>query len=108
MSNVQIIGQKIRHYRKLHSLTQKDLAAKIGVTHQYIASIEHRARGISLDKLVDICNYFNVRLADMIPLNPQDDTDTKNRLINEIVGALSTWDASQLRSLKAMICSIRG
>ena len=108
MGNMQIIGQKIKQYRKMNSLTQKELAAEIGVTHQYIASIEQGLRGISLDKLVALCKFFNVSMADMMPLGEQDDTETKNKLIRDITGALGAWDTAQLRSLKSMICSIKG
>ena len=109
MSNVQILGQRIKHYRKLNSLTQKELAARIGVAPQFIANVEQGTRDISVDKLVDLCKWFNVGLSDILPLDEQEgtNTETKERLIGEIVEALQTWDAAQLGFLKTMVYSLK-
>jgi len=109
MNNTQILGQKIKHYRKLNSLTQKELAARIGVAPQFIASVEQGVKGISLDKLVELCKWFNISLSDILPLDEQGDRDTKTkeRLIGEIVEALNTWDTARVGFLKTMVCSLR-
>ena len=108
-SNVQILGQRIKHYRKLNSLTQKELAAEIGVAPQFIASVEQGVKGISVDKLVELCKWFNISMSDILPLDYQRDADTqtKERLIGEIVETLSTWDTARVGLLKTMVCSRR-
>lgn len=99
-----IISKRIKYYRKLHALTQKELAAKIGVAPQYIANIEQGVKGISLDKLVELCKYFNISTSDILPMEENDDTESKEELINEIVDSLRTWEPGQISFLKAMIC----
>jgi len=107
MNNVQILGQRIKYYRKLNSLTQKELAAKIGVAPQFIASVEQGVKGISVDKLVVLCKWFNISMSDILPLDSQgeEDAQIKERLISEIVETLYTWDTAQVGFLKTMICS---
>ena len=108
MNNTKILGERIKHYRKLNSLTQKQLAAQIGVTPQYIASIEQGIKGISLDKLVELCKWFNISMSDILPLDEREDVRTKERFICEIVETLYDWDTTQVGFLKTMICSLKG
>jgi len=107
MNNMQILGERIRHYRKLNSLTQKQLASEIGVAPLYIANIEQGRKGISLDKLVSICQWFNISLADILPMEERDDLKTKEKWIGEIVLVLETMESSQVGLIKTMICALR-
>ena len=108
MSNMQIIGQRIKHYRKMKSLTQKELAKEIGVAPSYIANIEQGQKKISLGKLIDICKWFNISLSDLLPMEKQGDLDAKKELIGEIVDSLRAWETEQVKLLKTMVCSFRG
>lgn len=69
MNTTQILGQRIRHYRMIHSLTQKELASELGVTPLYIAEIEQGRRGISVEKLIDICKRFNISTSDILTMS---------------------------------------
>jgi len=103
MSNVEIVGQRIKHYRKLKSLTQKELAAEVGVASSYIANIEQGQKGISLDKLVDICRCFDIGLSDLLPMETQSEADIKEQMIFEIVDTLRAWEPTQVKLLKIMV-----
>ena len=105
MSNAQILGQRIRFYRKMYALTQKELAAAIGVAPLYIANIEQGRKGISLDKLIELCKWFNVSLSDILPMEEQDNQQVKEKWISEIVESLSVLEPAQVGFLKMMICS---
>jgi transcriptional regulator with XRE-family HTH domain len=56
-------GEKIYQIRQCLGLTQKQLAAEIGVSHQLISSYERGDSLPSLEVAVKISNYSNVSLA---------------------------------------------
>jgi len=106
MNNQQIrkiIGQQIRYYRNFHSLTQKELAAKIGAESTYITNIEQGKKGISFEKLVEICNIFNISTSDLLPIEMQSDIETKEAIIDEIVLLLRSLGTPQLRVYRTML-----
>ena len=99
----KIIGQQVRYYRNFHSLTQKELAGRIGADSTYITNIEQGKKGISLEKLVEICSIFNISTSDLLPIEMQPDTEAKEEIIEEILPLLSALGMSQLRMYKAML-----
>ncbi len=56
------LGLKIAYYRKLNSLTQENLAEKVGKNVSYIGQVEapNIIRAISLDTLFDIAEALNI------------------------------------------------
>lgn len=103
MNTIQILGQRIKHYRTIHSLTQKELASELGVAPLYIAEIEQGKRGISVEKLIDICKCFSISTSDILPIE-QDDLEIKEDIILNIASVLRGWDTKQVRLLEAMVC----
>jgi len=108
MSSPHIIGERIRHYRKLHNVTQMELAKKLDVAPRYIGNIEQGNRRPSLDMMVEICNWFGVELSDILPLGTKKETCPKDQLIYEIAATCQTLDISQIKIVKTMICSLKG
>jgi len=106
MSNMQIIGQRIRQYRKMKSMTQKELAAELGIASSYIANIEQGQKGISLDKLVEFCMYLNIELSDLLPLGVQDNSAAKEEIIQETVDLLRGLDTSQVQMIRTMVAGV--
>lgn len=54
-------GQKLRELRRARGLTQKQMAAGIGVSPAYLSALEHGHRGMpSWPMLQKIIGYFNV------------------------------------------------
>jgi transcriptional regulator with XRE-family HTH domain len=63
------IGDKIFKYRETALLTQEDLAQKLKVARTTICQWENGKQSISLYKLYQICEIFDVSIFSMLPDN---------------------------------------
>ena len=55
------LGQKIREMRKKKGVSQKEMAAALGVSAAYLSALEHGRRGVPTWALTqEIIGYFNV------------------------------------------------
>lgn len=61
------IAAKIKEYRKLRGLTQKELGEKIGVKHNTISSYENGTNEPEQDLLFKIANALNISINDLFP-----------------------------------------
>jgi len=65
MSSIQeqtylTIGKNVRKYRKLANISQEKLSEILDVNSKFIGHVERFERYISLKKLIEIAEYFNV------------------------------------------------
>ena len=96
------IGKRIVRRRKSLKISQIDLAEKIGISNNYLSSIEHGKEKPSLDILVKICNAISVtpdylikgnmysnnvpqNIADSLQLCSSRDVDLVNTLVQRMV-----------------------
>lgn len=56
------IGERVKHHRLKRKLTQKELAEKIGVTHEWVCKIERGKANITLSLLLSIADNLNIEL----------------------------------------------
>lgn len=103
MSNIQVIGERIKFYRKERGLTQKELERDLGVAPRYISNIEQGNRGPSIDMQVKICQYFGISMADLLPLEKPAELTPKDRMIGEIVAVCRALEINQIGIIKSMI-----
>jgi len=61
------VGKNITRYRKELSLSQTELAPKIGISQTHLASIELGVRRISLEDLYKVARFFKISIADLLP-----------------------------------------
>ena len=54
------LGIRVRQQRELNSLTQSQLARKVGVTGSFIGHIERGEKKASVDTVVALCNALEV------------------------------------------------
>ena len=54
------LGNRVRTVRRQQSLTQEQLAEKVGISSSFLGHIERGTRVASLDTLVALCNTLNV------------------------------------------------
>ena len=63
------IGKNIRKYRKLKGLTLEKLAEVLETETNYLGQCERGERRFSLDKLIDLIEYFGITANDIIPIH---------------------------------------
>lgn len=61
-----VLGNALRAARQAARLTQADLAARLGLTVNYLSLLEHGRRGISLATLSAYAAAAGVRVGDLI------------------------------------------
>ncbi len=66
----QLIGEKIKTYRKSQGLTQADLAAKLGFERTSITNIESGKQHTPLHLLYRICVFLEIDIKDLMPNIP--------------------------------------
>lgn len=57
---------EIRDYRKLKRLSQRELAAKIGISRSYLSELENQKYEITLTMLSKIANALQVHPFDLV------------------------------------------
>lgn len=67
------VGRRIRYYRELANMTQRDLGLKVGVKHNTISLYEKGTNRPSQNILFAIAKVLNVNINDLFP-------STKNSL----------------------------
>ena len=67
-NNIELtkIGEKVKFFRLQKKLTQKELASKIGITHEWVCKIERgKANNITFSLLISISKNLDVKLSDI-------------------------------------------
>ena len=59
-------SNNLKYYRRLHNMTQSDLAHKLNVTRQTISNYETQRSTVDLDMLIQIADIFEISLDDLI------------------------------------------
>lgn len=58
----QDLGRVVRHVRTQHGLTQRELAAKLGVTHRWFSELESGKGKQANDRYFEVLRALGVRL----------------------------------------------
>ena len=64
----KIIGKNIQNARKAKGLTQEEFAELMDKSWSYIAKLEIGMQNFSIGKLIDIANYLNIELEELLKL----------------------------------------
>lgn len=57
-----LFSQRIKYLRSDKEITQSDLAKEVGLSKQAINDIEQGRRGTSIEKLIEIADFFDVSI----------------------------------------------
>lgn len=80
-----LIGQKIRKYRKAHSLSQETLAEKVGISTTHMSHIETGNTKLSLSVLVKLSQTLEVSTDEILFEHPNINNDIMTDKIIEIL-----------------------
>ena len=99
------IGKNIRKYRKLKGLTLEKLAEVLETETNYLGQCERGERRFSLDKLVDLIEYFGITANDIIklPNTGEKKSQEKNVYLQEINELLDDCSDNQLAVVLNML-----
>lgn len=61
----KLLGENIKHYRKVKGLTQQELADKLGISLDFMGKIEVAFSKPSLDTLIKIAEGLNISVSDL-------------------------------------------
>lgn len=89
------IGQRIRKYRKALSLSQEQLAEKVGISVTHMSHIETGNTKLSLPVLAELSRALEVQVDDLL----YDHYFERQKTENEILQMLDACNEKQLRVL---------
>jgi transcriptional regulator with XRE-family HTH domain len=101
----QTLSERVRHFRKIHNLTQSELAADLHVEPFHISKVERGVSRLSLDVMVRFCQRFDISMADLLPVVEQDEAKAKRKCIEEISKMLELMEYTQVKLIKTLIAS---
>ncbi|MNO66160.1 HTH-type transcriptional regulator SinR [compost metagenome] len=100
MNLPQIVGQRIREYRKQKNWTQEQLAEAASIHYSYIGGIERGDRNISLETLEKIAAALDITAGDLLRLEVVLD---KQQLLDEHMKLVSVRSAEEIALITGII-----
>ena len=99
----KLIGQRIKTHRIEKKLTQENVAEFLGISVSYVSRIERAAVKISLETLVKMASFLEVKPAFLIDGTT---TDSNDYLHMELADAISGFDSNKMKLLLEISQSI--
>ena len=99
------MGQRVRSRRIFLEMSREQLAAKLGVTQQFIADIESGNKGVSLKRLYALCQILNVSADYILAGERLDESDDKDlvRAREKVMEILCSCDTKQLKAIETIV-----
>jgi len=82
MNTKELLGLKVKEFRKKRKLTQEKLSELIGVDNGYISKLEVGQNFPSLGTLEKIADVLEVNLSDFFQFIPSTEPNLKSEVIN--------------------------
>ncbi len=93
--NYNLVGRKIRHFRRIKNITQEELAFEINTSPAYISNIERGKKKPSLQKLFEIADILGVTINDLVYSSSENVVFLNSKELSELI-SLCTPDKQQL------------
>lgn len=87
----KLLGIRIREERKKHNLTIEQLAEIIDLSTSFLTTVELGKRGLSVEKLIDIANYFDIIVDDLLHIN-KDRSSYRLEKLDSLIHNISNED----------------
>lgn len=100
MLNYYEIGQRIRKYRKVHQLSQEELAERVGISTTHMSHIETGNTKLSLPVLVALATALEVGTDDLL-FEPA--RTTRREALEDVLSILDGCSTEQLKVLKGIL-----
>ena len=97
------LGQQIRKYRKVHGMSQEQLAEKIGISVTHMSHIETGNTKLSLQVFVDITRALDISADDLLSVS----TPARRDQYADILAVLDTCGVQEVKILTDMVKSIK-
>ncbi|MFD0940188.1 helix-turn-helix domain-containing protein [Pedobacter boryungensis] len=78
------IGERIKEARKLRDMNQDVLANALGISRVSLVNIEAGKQRPPLHVLLDICEFLNVTMNDLVPQNVTSSNSLDSIILNKI------------------------
>ncbi len=117
-----LIGARILEYRKSENMSQEEFAKKIGVSRQAVSKWELDKAYPDLDKLMDICEMFNISIDELVHGNkvmlsdesePHNESESGNDAEEDrkqVIQRINMTSAGKLRGthglLRLVVCTL--
>lgn len=85
-------GENLERIRKAQKVSQKQLGNALGLTQQMISSYEKGFSAPNIDVLLQIAEYFNVSLDDLVGFHPEN--PEKNSIENRFLTYFHTLNST--------------
>ncbi|MBS5801906.1 MAG: helix-turn-helix transcriptional regulator [Brachyspira sp.] len=82
MNTKELLGLKVKEFRKQQKLTQEKLAEIIGVDNGYISKLEVGQNFPSISTLEKIADALNIELYELFQFTKSNDKDFKDEIIS--------------------------
>ncbi len=83
-----IIGENIVSQRKKLKLSQKELAAKLGISYESMGRMEHGKMFPKMGRLQELAHHLQCSVASLFQ-NPSDETNERAKVLAELLEPLS-------------------
>jgi len=94
---VALVGQRIRQLRKDRSLTQAELAAKIGIQQSDLCRMETGEYKVSLETLFKILRIFEMNVAEFFDVTATGDLSPDEHELISVYRTLNPASRDQVR-----------
>lgn len=104
---MELIGQRLRAYRREAGLTQESLAEKAGLHPTYIGQIERGEKNLTVGTLEKLLNAMSVCFSDFFAfMAPQEHAVTYADRCYELLLGCSAVEQEKIYKLLLDLCSI--
>lgn len=100
-------GKGLRKYRLLNEMTQKQLSEAIGMEESSYARVERGEKGMSMEKLIQVCKLLHISLDDIVSLDKYDrNEEDRERFYTDLCDKLKECSTEQLLIIDKLVDTI--
>ena len=94
----------LKRIRKEHNLSQEELAEKLNVTRQSVSKWESGLSYPEMDKVISLCNLFNVNIDDLLnnDLKKVKEKQNKSNNLNKFIDGFLSYISKTINMLSSM------